>query len=545
MRTWKTKIALVAGLVILVSGCGSSGASTPPAVTPTGVTPTGVTPTGVTPTAVTPQAGGTITVAQLEDADVLDPSLTGTIGAREVLFNMCLRLYDLDTKGAIVPQLAAEPVAFSADGMTATIKLRTGLKFNDGTAFDAQAVKTTLERDQTITGSRRAFELSVITSIDAPDAQTVVLHLKNPKASLVASFVNAAGMIMSPAQLTKLGDKFGDNPICVGPFKFLERVPGDHTTIVKSEFWVDAANVYLDKIIFKPIPDESVRAANLEAGSFQAIDRVGVTDMARLQGNAKLKLETVPSNAFQTLVLNIQNANGNDKPPAVPNRVLAKNPSLREAFELGLDRDQINQVIFQGFEIPNCIAIAPSNPFYTDPNCPKRDVTKAKALVAASGIATPIPVTIFVPNNPTLVRMVELIQSQEKEVGFDVTVTPGEVVAVATQAAQGNFDILVDEFSGRADPDLNLTNYQGTGGSDNYSNASDPAIDAALQAARVESDFAKRKALYAQAIPLIMARRALIYLYSEKLVAGHSVKLIGFDERPDGYIRYEHMSLQP
>ncbi len=501
-------------------------------------------PAVVTTPIAAAQTGASITVGQLEDADMLDPSLTGTIGAREILFNMCQGLYDVDAQGNVVPNLAAGPITYSADGLTATIPLRQNLLFNDGTPFDAQAVKTTLDRDKTIQGSRRAFELAALDGVEVADSQTVLLHLNSPTQSLIASLANAAGMIMSPTQLANLGDKFGDQPVCVGPYKFSERVPGDHTTIVKSEYYENAANVSIQQITFKPVPDDSVRAANLEAGAFQAIDRVGVTDMTRLQSNTQLQVVPVSSNAFMTLVLNIQNANGNDKTPAVPNRVLAQHPELRQAFELGLDRNQINQVIFQGFEVPNCSPISPSSPWYTDPNCPSRDVAQAKQLIAQSGLPTPIPVTILVPNNPTLVRMVQLIQSQEKEVGFDVTVSPGEVVAVATQAANGNFDMLVDEFSGRLDPDLNITNYQGTGGSDNYSNASDPQIDAALQGARQTQDPAVRKTMYAQIVQQILNRRALIYLYSENIAVGLSTNLTNLDVRPDGYIRYAGMSLQ-
>jgi peptide/nickel transport system substrate-binding protein len=485
-----------------------------------------------------------LSVGQLEDADTLDPSLGGTIGGREIFANMCQKLYDLDASGALVPQLAAAKPQVSADGLTATITLRGGLKFNDGTAFNAAAVKTTLERDKTIAGSRRKGELASIASIDVPDATTVVLHLNGRNASLVASLSDRAGMIMSPAQLANLGDKFGTDPICVGPFTFVERVPGDRTVLKKSEYYAGAANVNLDRLIFRPIPDETVRAANLEAGSLQVIDRVGVTDIARLRANSHIKVQDIPSNAYMTLVINTNNANGLDKPPAVPHRPLA-NPKVREAFDLALDRFQINQVIFQGTQIPNCGPLSPASPWYTDPQCPSRDIAEAKQLIAESGLPTPIPVTILVPNNPALVRMVQLIQSQEADAGFQVAVSPGETVAVATQAANGDFDMLVDEFSGRVDPDLNIANYHGTNGGDNYAHASDKAIDDLLLQARAESDTMKRKALYAEIVKAIRERRNLIYLYSEKIVTAYTDKLAGYEDFMDGLPRFEHAYLKP
>jgi peptide/nickel transport system substrate-binding protein len=485
-----------------------------------------------------------VTVGQLEDADALDPSLGGTIGGREIFANMCQKLYDINEHGEVVPQLAVALPEVSADGMTATVKLRQGVKFNDGTTFDAAAVKTTLERDKTLTGSRRKGELASIKTIEAPDAATLVLHMATPSASLAASLSDRAGMIMSPAQLAKLGDKFGTAPVCIGPFAFVERVPGDRTVLKKSEYYYGAAGVALDRLVFRPIADESVRAANLEAGTLQVADRLGVSDAQRLKGNPQLNMMEVPSNAYMTLVLNTNNANGLDKPAAVPARPLA-NPKLRQAFELALDREQINQIIFQGTQVANCGPISPASPWYTDPQCPKRDVAAAKHLIAESGVATPVAVTILVPNNPTLVRMVQLIQSQESEAGINVQVAPGEVVAVATQAANGDFDVLVDEFSGRVDPDLNISNYHATNGGDNYSHASDAPIDALLDKARSESDPAKRKLLYAEVVKAILARRNLLYLYSEKIITGYTAKLDGYVDYMDGLPRLEHARLQP
>jgi peptide/nickel transport system substrate-binding protein len=172
-------------------------------------------------------------------------------------------------------------------------------------------------------------------------------------------------------------------------------------------------------------------------------------------------------------------------------------------------------------------------------------VAAAKQLIAEAGIPTPIAVTILVPNNPALVRMVQLIQSQEAEAGIQVTVSPGETVAVATQAANGDFDVLVDEFSGRVDPDLNIANYHGTNGGDNYAHASDQGVDDLLAAARGEPDVAKRKVLYAEVVKAILERRNLIYLYSEKIVSAYTAKLTGYEDFMDGLPRFEHAHLNP
>src|SRR3954469_14059142 len=167
--------------------------------------------------------GGTLTVGLAEDPDALDPTLARTFVGRMIFMHMCQKLYDINAKLEIVPQLAAAMPKFSTNKKTVTIKLRTGLKFNDGTAFDAAAVKQSLDRHKTLPRSTRASELAPVTSIDTQGNNTVVLHLNNRYAPITAQLADRAGMIMSPKALNDLGDKFATNPVCVGPFMFKER----------------------------------------------------------------------------------------------------------------------------------------------------------------------------------------------------------------------------------------------------------------------------------------------------------------------------------
>src|SRR6266508_6055714 len=110
--------------------------------------------------------GGTLVIGLESDPDALDPTLARTFVGRIVFLHMCEKLYDLDAKLHIIPQLAASLPVVSKDKLTYTIKLRSGIKFNDGTAFDAAAVKKTLERHLTLKGSTRASEISPIQSVD-------------------------------------------------------------------------------------------------------------------------------------------------------------------------------------------------------------------------------------------------------------------------------------------------------------------------------------------------------------------------------------------
>src|SRR5262249_36334242 len=174
-----------------------------------------------------------------------------------VFINICEKLYDLNSQLQIVPQLAASLPTFSENKKTVTIKLRRGLEFNDGTPFNAGAVKQSLERHKSLPRSARASDLALVASIETQGDDTVILHLSNRFAPLITLLAAGAGRIMSPKALNELGDNFATNPVCVGPFMFKERVAGDHITLVKSPYYYDKNNVHLDSIVFRMMIDPS------------------------------------------------------------------------------------------------------------------------------------------------------------------------------------------------------------------------------------------------------------------------------------------------
>jgi peptide/nickel transport system substrate-binding protein len=510
---------------LLVTACGST------AVTPAASGPAAS--NGAS--APAPVKGGTVTLSMFEEPDTLDPTFAGTAGAREVFINMCDRLFDLDATGNLVPELASAMPKVSADGLTVNIDLRTDAKFNDGTPMDAAAVVTSLERHRTAEGSRRKSELANVTKIEAAGAG-IVMTLSKPDSSLAATLSDRAGMIMSPAALTKLGKDFGTAPVCVGPFKFVERVAGDHITLARSTDYYDAAHVYLDKIVYKPIADETVRAANLRSGDLQLVDRVATTDVAALQSDSKFVSLKVTSNAYTSFTINVANAHGVAGAPGKIDSPLA-DPKLREAFELALDRDQINTIVYSGLQQVGCGPITSANVFFDAIPCPARDVAAAKALVTASGLAMPIPIEIQVANSPVNVRLAELLQSQLAEAGFALKVVPLENVAALKNQTDGTFQIQLTPWSGRVDPDGNINRFQNSTGSDNTSKASDPALDALLDKARAESDVTARKALYKQIVEQVRARRNVITFQWQNLYAAYTSALHGFEMWVDGMPR--------
>jgi len=252
--------------------------------------------------------GGTLTVALAEDPDALDPTLARTFVGRMVFLALCEKLYDLNSKLQIVPQLAAGLPKVSADKQTVTIKIRRGIRFNDGTPLNAQAVKISLDRHRTLTGSRRASEISPVTSVDAVGADTVRLHLNEPFAPLTAQLADRAGMIMSPAQLDKLGTRFATDPVCVGPFQFQDRVPLDHITVKKSPFYYARNKVHLDKIVFRIINEPTAAAAALRAHDVDVLDRIGSTVLPSIRANKSLHVIQATSIGYQGITIKIGRA---------------------------------------------------------------------------------------------------------------------------------------------------------------------------------------------------------------------------------------------
>src|SRR6187431_3222197 len=286
----------------------------------------------------TVQAQTTLRIGLAEDPDILDPTLARTYVGRIVFASFCDKLFDIDEKLNIVPQLALSHET-SADGKEVTIKLRPNVKFHDGEPFNAEAAKYSLERHLTMKGSFRKPEIGSIDKVEIVDPMTIKLSLKAPFSPLLAQLTDRAGMMVSPKAAEAAGDKFGLKPVCAGPYKFVERVQQDRIVVEKfADYW-NKDQVFIDKITYLPIVDTTVRLANLRSGGIDLTERILATDIQTVRADPKLKLANSVSLAWFGLMINQDNGPKSNNP-------LGKDPRVRKAFELGLDRDAINQVVF-------------------------------------------------------------------------------------------------------------------------------------------------------------------------------------------------------
>jgi peptide/nickel transport system substrate-binding protein len=478
----------------------------------------------------------TLRIGLAEDPDILDPTMARTYVGRIVFAAVCDKLFDIDEKLNIVPQLALSHET-SADGKEVTIKLRPGVKFHDGEPFDAEAAKFSLDRHLTMQGSFRKPELAALDHVDVVDPLTIKLVLKSPFSPLIAQLTDRSGMMVSPKAAKEAGDKFGQHPVCAGPYKFVERVQQDRIVFEKfADYW-NKDNVFIDRIVYLPLVDATVRLANLKSGGLDLIERLLATDIKAVQTDPKLKLSTAIELGYQGVTLNI----GKDKARGP----LSQSAKVRQALDLSIDREAINQVVFNGESKSGNQWIGPDHPYYQKafPMRP-RDVAKAKDLLKEAGVIGPVSVDFMVPKGAEVEAVAQVIQSMAAETGFDMKIRVTEFATSLKQAEAGEYQAYMLNWSGRIDPDGNSYIFLRTGAPQNYSAWSNPEADKALDEGRLITDPAQRKAIYEKLTKAVLDEEPILYIYHRKLLIAHTTKLEGYKQMPDGLVRVIGLKLK-
>jgi len=493
--------------------------------------------TVLTVLASVPARTQTLRFGLAEDPDVLDPTLARTFVGRIVFAALCDKLFDIDENLNIVPQLATS-YQWSADNKALTIKVRKGVTFHDGEKLDAAAVKFNIERHKNMPGSNRRGELAPVASVDVIDESTVRLNLSAPFAPLLAQLADRAGMMVSPKAAQAAGDKFGTNPVCSGPFKFVERVAQDRIVVERYPNYWNKGEIHVDKIIYVPIVDATVRLANLKSGQLDFIERVAPSDIPALKTDSRFKISKIVEIGYQGITVNVGKSDLAQKNP------VGKDPRVREAFELSLDRQGIADVAMDGEATVGNQWVAPSNPFYAkNVPIPKRDVAKAKALLKEAGVPNP-SFTLMTPTNTDQQRLAQVVQAMAKEAGFDVKIQSTEFSTSLNMADKGEFEAYVLAWSGRADPDGNIFSFAACKQPLNYSGICKPELDELLNRSRTTLDTAERKKIYEQIATILIAKdRPDIYLFHRHWLWAYSTKVSGFRPFPDGLVRVQGLKL--
>lgn len=479
-------------------------------------------------------AESTLRIGIQDDPDVLDPHRSRTYSSRLVYGALCDKLVDINPHLEYVPQLA-KAWNWSEDNKTLTMTLRDGVTFHDGETFDAAAVKFNLDRARTLPDSLRKSELSSIDSVDVIDAHTVAIKVKQPDATLISQLSDRAGMMLAPkASAAEVGAK----PVCSGPYKFVQRVQQDRIVLERFDNYWNKQAYHFDKVIFLPIPDTSVRLANLRSGDLQMIERVAPTDVKTAKADSKLQVFNTPGLGYMQLMYNTNNGERAKTPMGQDKRV-------RKAFELAIDRDAINQVVFEGLYAPGAQPFPMSSPYYDKSlPIPARDVEQSKKLLAKAGVKLPLVVELKVANNPIAQQVGQIIQAMADEAGFEVNLVATEYATLLSEQQSGNFQVGMSAWSGRPDPDGDIYQFVACKGGQNDGHFCDPKLDALLDKARTVNDQAQRQALYFEALRLLADDVPASYLYFDPRIIAMRSDISGFVPNPDGLIRLENVVIK-
>jgi peptide/nickel transport system substrate-binding protein len=269
------------------------------------------------------------------------------------------------------------------------------------------------------------------------------------------------------------------------------------------------------------------------------IERLAATDLETARKDSRLKVATITGLGYQSLSINLNNGPGAQNP-------LGQDPRVREALELSLDRAALNEVVFNGLFQPGNQSVGPSNPFYVKSRpIPARDVAKAKQLLAAAGAPNP-HVTLMVTTVPEMMRAAQVIQAMAAEAGFDIKIQATESGAALQASVDGQFELSLNGWSGRTDPDGNLYNFVSCKAPPalNVARYCNPTVDEELDAARTAGDTVSRLAHYAKVADRILTDRPLIYLWHPTWLFAMNEKIVGFEPYPDGLIRPQGMTMQ-
>jgi peptide/nickel transport system substrate-binding protein len=347
-------------------------------------------------------------------------------------------------------------------------------------------------------------------------------------------------MILSPAQLRKLGNNFAQDPVCVGPFEFSSRPSLDTIVLKKSPYYYGKAHVHLSTVTFQVITDPSTMAAELQSGQIQIADQVAPQDVQAIANNSQATIEGQNSLGYEGLDINTGNVHGSLQTPGVADNPFAAHPGLREAFELTINRATLNKVAFDGLYSPGCTPIPPNSPWAVSVPCPAQNIPEAKALVKASGVQTPIHVSLMLENDPLELQVGSIIQSMAAQAGFDVTLEPLEFTTTLDRAAAGDFEMYQIGWSGRIDPDQNIFNDWYPGSGLNYTGADYPELNSLLLRAREATSTAERHVLYTRITQYLQSELNIIYLWYDKYYLGIRKNVTGVQYFPDALIRLEY-----
>ncbi len=484
------------------------------------------------PPAAAQARGGTLRIGMDADNTTMDPHRSTAAVDRQVYNNIYGKLVDIDARFGIVPQLA-QSWEIRNGGLTYVFKLRRGVKFHDGTDFNADIVKWNFDRmrDPALASPRRS-EIAPVKEVKVVDPFTVEITLTAPFTPFLSVLTDRAGMMVSRAAVEKYGDDFARNPVGTGPFRFVEWVKDDHLTLRRFEGYWEPDRPYLDEIIYRPIPDAAVRFTAMRTGQIDFMHQIHPKDVAAARQERGLTVSEIPSLWWQGIHLNTQVAPFSTR-------------ALRQAIWYAVDRTVIQRVVYHNLGAPAWGPFPPSMWAQDrDFTAWRRDLARARAKLAEGGMPNGFAFTIKGWNQPTHVQELQIIQAQLKEIGVEMKIELLEFGKLLADLNGHNFVALRIGWSGRPDPDGNAHLFLHSKGGLNRVRYSNPKMDELLDRARSEGDQDRRRALYAEVTRLAAEDAPYIWLHHDPEIKVWGQHVKGFEHIADGMIRAKGIWLE-
>ncbi|UJF17895.1 ABC transporter substrate-binding protein [Vibrio sp. SS-MA-C1-2] len=471
-----------------------------------------------------------LTIAINADPDALDPDTSTSMVGREVFTNIFDKLIDINQDLSFKPMLATS-WAWSTDMRSLEMTLRDDVIFHDGSKFNAEVVKFNIDRSKNMESSRRKGDLKIVETVDVVDEYTVRFNLSEPFSPLLAALADRSGMMVSMTAAKQANEAFSKMPIGSGPYQFESRVAQDKIVLDKNDSYWEADHYHFEKVTYLPLPDTTIRLANLKSGQVDIAERIAPTDIASLKSEDRLTLVEAAGIGFNGITFNLGYGLNQGKESAV------KNADVRKAFELSIDRNIVNQVVFSNQYIAGNQWVPPNSSFY-DKNAtfPARDITAAKQLLEKAGKPNPT-IDFMVPNTTENLHIAQVIQAMAGEAGFVLNIKATEFATSLQKQAQGDYEMFLIGWSGRIDPDGNIFSYYSKGGALNENNYNNNDVQTLISKARSEDQHEIRVDLYQQAMKTVLNDRPYLYLYHPKWQWGVSKDITGFKGYGDGMPR--------
>ena len=479
--------------------------------------------------AAAPKRGGTLRVAMGREFIGADPQGSSAGVDRNLYTSLYNGLVVPDPQLRIAPDLASSWT--QPDPKTYVFHLRSGVKFHDGTPFDAQAVKFNFDYILDPNNhSQRRPEIIVVDRVEVLGPLAVRVVLKKPFSPFLATIADRAGYMVSPAARQKYGKDFARNPVGTGPFKFVEWVRDDHLRLRRNEDYYEKGLPYLDEIVYHPTTDQSVVFTELRTGNIDFAYTLAIDpkDISAIKGTKSLSVLLGQGVGYEGFWFNTVTG-----PLA--------NRALRDAFSLALDREQILAIAYSGIGQVGNGPIPPSLWAYDRKIAlVKRDVALAKRRLAEGGKPNGFPMTIKAEaNNPLEAKITELAQAQLREAGISANIVTVDFATLLHAGERGDFDALSLGWSGRIDPDGNIEPIFETGGAFNYGKYHNPQVDELCERAREAQSHAERTPIYDQIVKTIESDAAYAFTYFTPTLFVSSTAVEGFPLSPDALMRFK------